>query len=178
VVPSPRPVGIVGASVFRRLYDDGVVVVAAGGGGIPSVTAPDGSSVPVEAVVDKDWAAALLALEIGATTILDLTEVDAVRVGFGTAAERPLAALGPAEARRYLAEGGFAEGSMAPKIEAALHFLAHGGQEVVIAPPDRAAAALEGHAGTRIAPGMGDPVSAPEEVGSAPGTSAPRPAGR
>jgi carbamate kinase len=178
VVPSPRPVGIVGAGVLRRLYDDGVVVIAAGGGGIPSVTAPDGSSVPVEAVVDKDWAAALLALEVGATTILDLTGVDAVRVGFGTTAERPLAALGPGEARRYLAEGGFAEGSMAPKIEAALHFLEHGGAEVIIASPDRAADALEGRAGTRIAPDVGKPAPAPEEVGSAPGPPASRPATR
>jgi carbamate kinase len=150
LVPSPRPVALPAAAALRVLFQSGVVVIAAGGGGIPAAPGPDGIARPVEGVVDKDWSAALLAEALGASTLLDLTEVDAVRLAFGTPDERPLGTLGVAEARRLLAAGAFAEGSMAPKIEAAVHFVEHGGAEVVITSPERALVALAGRAGTRI----------------------------
>jgi carbamate kinase len=150
-VPSPRPLEIVEAPVLRILFERGVVLVAAGGGGIPVRRKPDGSLEGVEAVVDKDWAASLLALALGARSILDLTGVDCVKLGFGRAGQRDLRRLTPAEARRHLDEGEFAPGSMRPKIEAALHFLEQGGGEVIITSPCRAGEALQGGAGTRIA---------------------------
>ena len=150
-VPSPRPLEIVEAPVLRILFEQGVVLVAAGGGGIPVRRRPDGGLEGVEAVVDKDWAASLLALALGARTILDLTAVDCVKLGFGAAAQRDLRHLTPVEARRHLRAGEFAEGSMRPKIEAALHFVENGGATVLITSPERAAEALRGSAGTRIA---------------------------
>jgi carbamate kinase len=156
VVPSPRPIALLGADALRGLFERGVVLVAAGGGGVPAFMTPEGVTRPVEGVVDKDWSAALLAKAVGATTILDLTEADAVRLDFGTAAARPVRALTSTEARRLLAAGAFAEGSMAPKIEAAVHFVETGGGEVVVTSPDRALDALLGRAGTRISREVGD----------------------
>jgi carbamate kinase len=150
VVASPRPVEILEAPVIRTLFEDGVIVVAAGGGGIPVRATRDGALLGVEAVVDKDWAASVLALAIGADRILDLTGVECVKLDMGGAQERDLRALTPDEARRHLDDGQFAEGSMRPKIEAALHFVERGGREVIVTSPEQAAAALEGRAGTRI----------------------------
>ena len=150
VVASPRPVEILEAPVIRTLFEDGVIVVAAGGGGIPVRRTREGALAGVEAVVDKDWAASVLALAIGAARILDLTGVDCVKLDLGGEHECGLRALTPAEARRHLAEGEFAEGSMRPKIEAALHFVERGGEEVIITSPEQAVAALAGRAGTRI----------------------------
>jgi len=150
-VPSPRPAAIVEATVLRGLFEQGVVVVAAGGGGIPVRRTEDGSLAGVAAVVDKDWAAAILALALGARRILDLTAVDGVKLGFGGAHERDLRRLTPAEARRHLEAGEFHSGSMGPKIEAALHFLEQGGSDVIITSPQLAREALNGRAGTRIA---------------------------
>lgn len=151
VVPSPRPLEILEAPVIRTLFQDGVVVVAAGGGGIPVRRGEQGTLAGLEAVVDKDWAASVLALAIGADRILDLTGVDCVKLDMGGAHERDLRALTPDEARRHLDDGQFAEGSMRPKIEAALHFVEGGGREVIITSPEHAQSALLGRAGTRIA---------------------------
>jgi len=153
VVPSPRPVEIMEAPVLRTLFEQGVVVVAAGGGGIPVERKPGGAATGIEAVVDKDWAASVLALALGAGRILDLTAVDCVKLGFGGERERDVRHLTAAEARRHLEEGEFGAGSMRPKIEAALHFIEHGGGEVIITSPERAREALAGEAGTRIAAG-------------------------
>lgn len=150
-VPSPRPLEIVEAPILRMLFEQGVVLVAAGGGGIPVRRRPDGGLTGVEAVVDKDWAASLLALALGARSILDLTGADCVKLSLGGASERDLRRLTPAEARHHLDAGEFAEGSMRPKIEAALHFVEHGGGAVIITSPERAREALKGNAGTRIA---------------------------
>jgi carbamate kinase len=151
-VPSPRPVEIIEAPVLRMLFEQGVVVVAAGGGGIPVRRTEDGSLAGLEAVVDKDWAASMLALALGAGRILDLTAVDCVKLGFGGADERDVDRLTPEEAHSHLDAGEFASGSMRPKIEAALHFIEHGGAEVIITSAERAREALAGRAGTRIAP--------------------------
>jgi carbamate kinase len=152
VVPSPRPIRILDAAVIGRLAEAGVVVIAAGGGGIPVREAESGTMVGVEAVVDKDLTTSLLASDLGALRILDLTAVDCVKLRFGSPEERDLRSLTVAEARGYLAEGHFAPGSMAPKIEGAIGFLERGGREVVVTTPPQAAEALRGRAGTLITP--------------------------
>jgi carbamate kinase len=150
VVPSPVPIRIVEADVVKQLFDEGVAVIACGGGGIPVCVEADGTLAGVEAVVDKDLASGVLAVAIGADTILDLTAVDSVKLHFGSPQERSLETLTVAEAKKYLAEGHFAPGSMGPKIEAAIGFLERGGREVVITLPEKALAALEGRAGTHV----------------------------
>lgn len=112
----------------------------------------DGTLVGVEAVVDKDLASSMLAATLGAQKILDLTAVDCVKLYFGTPQERDLTSLTVAEAKTYLAEGHFAPGSMGPKIEAAIHFLEHGGREVVITRPELALEAFDGRGGTHLYP--------------------------
>lgn len=123
VVPSPRPRAIIESDAVVRLSRAGFLVIAAGGGGIP-VVRRRGRLRGVEGVVDKDLASAALALDIGASQMYMLTDVDAVYAGFGTSDARRLARLDAGTARRMLAAGEFAPGSMQPKIEAALAFLA------------------------------------------------------
>jgi carbamate kinase len=151
-VPSPRPLKVVEAGAVRRRLDAGDHVVAGGGGGIPVAERKAGSHRGVEAVVDKDLASALLALGTGAERMLILTNVTKAKLRFGTEDEEDLDRLGPAEARRYLAEGHFAPGSMGPKIEAAALFVEGGGEEAIIAHLDQGPEALAGRAGTRLAP--------------------------
>lgn len=156
VVPSPLPLRIVEADVIRRLFDGGVVVIACGGGGIPVSLEADGTMIGVEAVVDKDLASSVLAVDIGADTILDLTAVERVKLHFGSPEESSLDALTVKEAKKYLREGHFAPGSMGPKVEAAVAFLEQGGREVVITLPERALEALAGRAGTHVYPDEGN----------------------
>lgn len=132
VVPSPRPVRIVEIDAIRSLLDAGQLVVTAGGGGIPVVSGDGGTLTCVEAVIDKDYAAAELARAVGAQALVLVTAVDAVQLDFGTARQRPLAELDIETAERYLAEGQFAEGSMKPKISAAAGFVRGGGELAVI----------------------------------------------
>ncbi|MBM4133549.1 MAG: carbamate kinase [Nitrospira sp.] len=152
LVPSPLPIGIVETPVVRRLVEAGVIVIAAGGGGIPVRRARDGTLAGVEAVVDKDLASSRLAVELGMNTVLDLTAVEQVKLNFGQPDERNLDKLTVEEAKRYLAEGHFAPGSMGPKIEAAIWFLERGGRGVIITSPENALAAFDGRAGTRLHP--------------------------
>src|SRR5262245_33977315 len=126
VVASPAPVEIVEARAIGRLLADGFVVIAAGGGGIP-VAPRDGHLTGVDAVVDKDLAAALLATAIGARALVLVTDVDAVMLDFGTPRQRPLATIGAEELRGHLSQGQFPEGSMGPKVRACLRFLDSGG---------------------------------------------------
>jgi carbamate kinase len=151
-VPSPPPTAIVESGAIRLLLDRGVIVVAVGGGGVPMYLSDDASLHALDAVVDKDSASSVLALQVGATRILDLTAVDSVKLHFGTPAEQSLRHMTVATARRYLAEGHFAPGSMGPKIEAAIDFLEGGGHEVLITRPELAMEAWHGRAGTRIVP--------------------------
>jgi carbamate kinase len=150
VVPSPRPVAIVEGEAIRRLLEAGVVVIAAGGGGIPVVEDPDGALRGVDAVIDKDLASAVLARSIGAERLVMLTGEPFVYLDYGRPAQRPVRAMSPAIARRYLEEGQFPPGSMGPKIEAALDFLAGPGREVLITSIG-GFAAPDGEAGTVIA---------------------------
>lgn len=150
VVASPQPVRIIEAEVVRHLVKDGYVVVAAGGGGIPVVADAQGLLSGIAAVIDKDLASAVLAGQIGADQLVITTTVDQVCLNFGKPNQQALKTMTPAEARRYIAEGHFHPGSMRPKIEACLHFLEAGGRSALITSPACLAAALEGHAGTRL----------------------------
>ena len=150
VVPSPLPVEIVEEEAIRTLRDAGFIVIALGGGGVPVVRRDDGTLEGVEAVIDKDRSSAVLARDLHIPSMVIVTAIDRVRLGFGTDDERPLDAMTLAEARHYLAEGQFGVGSMAPKIEAVCEFLDAGGREAILCSPDDLAEALDGRAGTRI----------------------------
>jgi carbamate kinase len=154
VVPSPTPVEIVEVDAIRVLVDGGYLVVAAGGGGIPVVRAARGALRSVDAVIDKDRAAALLASQLGAAELYLLTGVDAVRLDFGTPQERVVHRLTAAEAQRHLEAGQFPAGSMGPKIQAAQRFLADGGRRALITSAAGLAALSTGAAevGTSIVP--------------------------
>jgi carbamate kinase len=149
VVPSPRPYSIVEAPIIRQLVEGGAVVIAAGGGGVP-VVEEGPKLVGREAVVDKDLAAAILARDVDAETLLILTDVRGVSADFGTKGERLLERLSLEEARRMLADGELGEGSMGPKVEAATEFVEAGGKRAVIASLEEAVEAVEGRAGTTI----------------------------
>jgi carbamate kinase len=154
VVASPRPAGIVEIGAVSALLAAGHVVLAAGGGGVAVEVGPDGAMRGLDAVVDKDHAAAALAAAVGATELYLLTGVDSVLLDFGTPDQRPVDRLTAEEAERHLADGQFPPGSMGPKVTAALEFLQQGGRRVVItslALLDAAAAGRPG-AGTRIEP--------------------------
>jgi carbamate kinase len=149
VVPSPEPYSIVEAPVITQLVADGVIVIAAGGGGAPVIE--DGPRLTgVEGVVDKDRAAAILARDVEAKVLLDLTDVDGVYRAFGTGDAEFLERLSIDEARVFLEAGQLGEGSMRPKVEAAIRFLESGGERAVIAALAKAPEAIEGHAGTQL----------------------------
>lgn len=152
VVPSPRPRKVVEFEVIHRMLDAGILVVAAGGGGVPVATCEEDRIEGIDAVIDKDRASALLAELIGADTLAIITQVERVHRGWGTPEQEPLPRLTSAEARALHAAGEFPAGSMGPKIESALTFLAAGGREVVITDPEHLLAGLHGEAGTRIVP--------------------------
>ena len=149
-VASPAPKAIVQGSAIRRLVDANVVVVAAGGGGIP-VTLPEGSK-GVEAVIDKDLGAAVLAGVVGAEVLLILTDVDRVFLDFGKPNQRPVDRMTVQECKNFLKEGEFPPGSMGPKIESAVRFLESDGTRSVITSLDKAREAIAGTAGTTIVP--------------------------
>jgi carbamate kinase len=151
VVASPAPLRIVEEDAIRSLIVGGFVVIATGGGGIPVVADADGNLVGVAAVIDKDLACSLLASRIDAELLLITTAVEHVSLDFGTPRERPIDRMTLAEAKRYLAEGvHFAEGSMAPKIEAVIGFLERGGSRAIITDPDNVERALAGETGTHV----------------------------
>ena len=146
VVASPEPLDVLDAPAVAALLAAGYVVVAGGGGGIPVVREPDGTLRGVEAVIDKDLAAALLARTVGAGQLVLATDVEAVVLGWGTAEERPLGAISAEELRGHE----FASGSMGPKVEAACRFVEAGGERAVITSLDRIADAVAGRAGTVV----------------------------
>ena len=146
VVPSPEPRRIVELSAIRTLVDAGVVVTCAGGGGVPVIEDPDGRLAGVEAVIDKDLAAALLARELDADALLLLTDVEGVEIDYGTPSARRLRAATPADLRAL----DLPAGSMGPKAEAAARFVDAGGLLAAICSLDHAAAALAGGAGTLV----------------------------
>jgi carbamate kinase len=146
VVPSPEPLEIVELPLIRQLVDSGALVVCAGGGGIPVVADASGALRGVEAVVDKDLTAALLATAVDADALLLLTDVDAVIDGFGTPDARAIRHATAAELRAR----SFPAGSMGPKVEAACRFVEATGKKAVIGRLDAAASLLRGEAGTTV----------------------------
>lgn len=144
VVASPRPTAVVEVSAVRTLLQAGYVVLAAGGGGVAVSADHDGGLAGVDAVIDKDHAAAVLATAIGASELYLLTGVDCVLLDFGTVHQRAAHLLSPEQAQHYLDEGQFPEGSMGPKITAALRFLQDGGSRVIITSAEKLAAATAG----------------------------------
>ncbi len=152
VVPSPRPVALVEERAIARLFSTGTIVIAAGGGGVPVVADGKGALRGVEAVVDKDLTAALLARLVGANDLLILTDVERVALNYGLPDQQEIDEMTASEARDHLAAGHFPPGTMGPKIKAALKFLEAGGERATIAPLEGAFRALSGRAGTRIRP--------------------------
>ncbi|MFA1548017.1 carbamate kinase [Actinomadura chokoriensis] len=149
VVASPEPLEILDAGAAAALLDAGHVVVAAGGGGAPVVRV-DGTLRGVEAVVDKDLAAQLLARRLGASVLVIATDVEGAMTGFGTPRARPLHRTTAAELAALAAAGHFAGGSMGPKVEAARRFVASGGRRAAIASLARLGDAARGEAGTVV----------------------------
>lgn len=152
VVASPDPLEIVEAGAIRALVDEGTIVVAAGGGGIPVVHGADGSLRGVPAVVDKDLASALLAVDLGAERFIILTDVEHVYRGYDTPNQWPLKSVAVGEARVLLEAGEFPAGSMKPKIEAACRFAEATGRPGLITSIEHCAAALRGETGTHVIP--------------------------
>ncbi len=149
VVASPEPLEILDADAAAVLLDAGHVVVAAGGGGAPVVRS-GGRLRGVEAVVDKDLAAQLLARRLGASTLVIATDVENAMAGFGTPRARPLHRTTVAELAELAAAGHFAGGSMGPKVEAVRRFVAAGGRRAAIASLARLGDAAHGKAGTVV----------------------------
>lgn len=150
VVGSPRPLRIRELASIRRLLDAGTIVIAAGGGGAPVYDDPRLGWEGLDAVVDKDLAAATLARDLGAELLLILTDVDAVYADWGTPEQRPLARLTAEEAVAMDRAGAFGEGSMAPKIRAAVDFAKRTRGRAIITALNRGRDAVRGEAGTTI----------------------------
>ena len=151
VVPSPKPQEIVEAPVLKALVDAGVLVVSTGGGGIPVLRDASGQLSGVAAVIDKDFGAAKLADTLGADTLLILTSVDAAKVNFGQPTEQALGEVSAEELQQHIDAGQFAAGSMLPKTQAALSFVAGAsGRTAIITSLEKTADAINGVAGTRI----------------------------
>lgn len=152
VVASPIPVRIVEADAIRSLIQAGFTVVGVGGGGIPVLEDEHGNLVGVEAVIDKDFGSSLLATMIKADLFIISTAVEKVALNFNKPDMKWLDCMTVAEAKQYQAQGHFAKGSMAPKIEAIIRFLEAGGKQAIITNPENIARALKGETGTTILP--------------------------
>ena len=150
VVGSPYPLAIHELPVIKQLVDSGVLVIAAGGGGAPIYDDREFGWEGVDAVIDKDLASAVLARDLGAKLLLILTDVDAVYLDWGTPTQRPLKQMTVKEAERLDRAGQFGEGSMAPKIRAAVDFVRRTGGRAVITELKRGRDAVKGQAGTTI----------------------------
>jgi carbamate kinase len=150
VVASPLPKRILNILTIQSMLESAAVVIAAGGGGIPVVRGRDGQWRGVEAVIDKDFASALLAAELKAELYIVLTGVSKVALDFGKPTQRFVDRITVAEARKYLSEGQFPAGSMGPKIEAAVQFVQASGQQVLITDVEHLRDALEGRDGTVV----------------------------
>jgi len=149
VVPSPNPKEIVEVEAIKALLGAEVIVIASGGGGIP-VKEKEKRLFGVEAVIDKDLAAERLAELVEADSLLILTAVPAIYIGFGTPKQQKLRKIKVPSLRKYLVEGHFPPGSMGPKVEAAARFIERGGKRVIVTSPELAWKGFKGEAGTAI----------------------------
>lgn len=156
VVPSPEPIRWLEGEGLRKLLPRGwgahVVPVVTGGGGVPVIEKSQGTYEGVEAVIDKDRTAALVAATLGADTLVILTDVPAAAIGFRKAWEKWLGEVHASEMQSYLERGEFGEGSMGPKVQAALSFLRAGGHRAIITDPPSLGRAMRNETGTRIIP--------------------------
>jgi carbamate kinase len=151
VVGSPAPVSIHEIEIIRQLVNEGTIVIACGGGGVPVYRDKKLGLEGVDAVVDKDLAAAVLASDLNAELLLILTDVDAVYANWGRPESRPLASLSADEAEALDAKDSFGEGSMAPKVRAAVAYVRRTGGRAIITELSRGLDAVHGRAGTTIA---------------------------
>ena len=152
VVPSPEPVDVVEKRIFRQLLDDGLIAIGAGGGGIPVIRKANGALEGIEAVIDKDRTSALLANEVDIDWLVILTQVPCVYLHFNSPRQEPVRQASLDQMERWLRDGHFLEGSMQPKVEAAVRFLKGGGKRAIIAHLNDLYMAVAGRAGTQIHP--------------------------
>jgi carbamate kinase len=152
VVASPEPLEIIDAPAVQALVESGFVVVANGGGGIPVVRDGQGNLRGVEAVIDKDLGAALLARTVAADVLVIATDVPHAVLHYGTPQAADVGTVSVEELRAYAAEGHFASGSMGPKVDAACRFVEHGGARAVITDLPHLGPALRGDGGTVVVP--------------------------
>ncbi len=150
VVPSPKPISILKIDIIKDLIQKGYLVIAAGGGGIPVFRDRKGKIHGIEAVIDKDYAAGIIAKEVGVDLFIILTDIDEVYLNYGTRNQKAIRSMNVAQARKYLREGQFPSGSMGPKIEAAVDFVAQSSREVLISSIEKISDAMKGKAGTLI----------------------------
>jgi carbamate kinase len=150
VVPSPLPVRIIEAEAIQTLVRNGFVVISVGGGGIPVVEGESGELLGVEAVIDKDFASALLATSLNADLLLISTAVEKVALNFNKPDQEWLDEMSLQQAQEYLEQGHFGKGSMEPKVRAIIGFLERGGKQALITNPENIERALAGETGTRI----------------------------
>lgn len=150
VVPSPRPLRILNITTISRMIDGASVVIAAGGGGIPVVRGRDGQWRGIEAVIDKDFASALLAAELSADLFIILTGVPKVAIDYGKPTQRDLDRMTADEAQKHFSDGQFPAGSMGPKIEAAIQFVRASGRSVMITDVEHLREALDNKEGTLV----------------------------
>ena len=150
VVPSPKPIDVIEKNTVKALVDNGTVVITVGGGGIP-VVCRDGKLYGTPAVIDKDFASECMAEQLDADMLIILTAVEKVAINFGKPDQKNLDELTPEEARKYMAEGQFAPGSMLPKVEAAVKFAeSKPGRTALITLLEKAKDGIEGKTGTAI----------------------------
>lgn len=153
VVPSPLPKRVVELPVIQALIELGACVITVGGGGIPVIATEQGRLQGIAAVIDKDYASALLANAIGAELLIISTAVQKIALNYGKPDQQWLERLTLAEAKAHMAAGThFAKGSMGPKVQASIWFLERGGQRAVITNPENITRALRGETGTTIVP--------------------------
>jgi carbamate kinase len=152
VVASPMPQEIIELEAVKQLLQQGIITITVGGGGVPVAWNEEGDLRGVPAVIDKDFASSLLAQSIGAELFLISTAVEQVYLNFHQPDQRAIHEMSVSEAKRYLAEGHFARGSMEPKIRAIIRYLEHGGKLAIITDPEHITAALHGETGTRVVP--------------------------
>jgi len=152
VVPSPKALAIQETRIIKHMLADSEIVIAVGGGGIPVVREEGRNLRGIEAVIDKDLAAARLADDINAAVLMILTDVEQVMLNYGSVDEVGIERMTVAEAEHYLEEGQFGQGSMQPKVEAGISFIKAGGGKAIITALNKVSEALAEKAGTIIIP--------------------------
>ncbi len=150
VVPSPEPLYIFNGKSIKHLFDFGTIMIAGGGGGIPAYNDADGHLEGLDGVIDKDKTAALLGRIIRAKEMFIITDVDNIYTNYGKTNQQPIIKATASEIKTYLTQGHFQTGTMAPKIKAALYFLSHHGEKVVITSIANVEKAIVGETGSII----------------------------